>query len=121
MWKILSWVSVQTLFLSGGQVFLKLVMKKVGKFEWSWAYLKSLWSDWSFLLLFLACGICFGVAAVLWLWILKKFPFNQAYPLTSLSFIFGMLAAWLVIGESIPYWRWIGLILVVFGCFLIAK
>lgn len=121
MWKLFGWVSVQTLFLSGGQVLLKMVMQKTGKFEWSWAYIKSLWSDWSFLLLFLGCGICFGLAAVLWLWILKKFPFNQAYPLTSLSFVFGMIAAWLILGESIPYWRWIGLILVVLGCFLIIK
>ena len=52
---------------------------------------------------------------------LKKFPFSQAYPLTSLSFVFGMIAAWLVFGESIPFSRWIGLVLVVLGCFLIMK
>ena len=121
MWKLLGWVSMQTLFLSGGQVLLKLSMQKLGKFEWSCNYFKSLLNDWVFLLVFLACGICFGIAIVLWLYILKKFPFNQAYPLTSLSFVFGMVAAWLVLGESIPYWRWIGLILVVLGCVLITR
>jgi undecaprenyl phosphate-alpha-L-ara4N flippase subunit ArnE len=117
MWKILGLVSLQTLFLSAGQVFLKLAMGKLGKFEWTWAFFKTVFDD----LWFLACGISFGAATVLWLYILKKFPFSQAYPLTSLSFVFGMIAAWLVFGESIPFSRWIGLVLVVFGCFLIMK
>jgi len=117
MWKILGLVSLQTLFLSAGQVFLKLAMGKLGKFEWTWAFFKTVFDD----LWFLACGISFGAATVLWLYILKKFPFSQAYPLTSLSFVFGMIAAWLVFGENIPFSRWIGLVLVVLGCFLIMK
>ncbi|MBO6026689.1 MAG: EamA family transporter [Bacteroidales bacterium] len=117
MWKIMGLVALQTLFLSGGQVLLKLAMQHMGKFEWTWAYFKTVVNN----LWFLACGISFGVATVLWLYISKKFPFSQAYPLTSLSFVFGMIAAWLVFGESIPVSRWIGLILVVLGCFLIMK
>jgi len=117
MWRLLGLVALQTLFLSGGQVLLKLALQQLGKFEWSWAYFKSVLTDWWLL----ACGISFGFATVLWLYILKKFPFSQAYPLTSLSFVFGMIAAWLVFGESIPISRWIGLVLVVLGCFLIMK
>ena len=117
MWKLMGLVALQTLFLSGGQVFLKLAMEKLGKFEWTWAYFKTVLVDWWLM----ACGISFAVATVLWLYILKKFPFSQAYPLTSLSCVFGMIAAWLVFGESIPFSRWIGLILVVLGCFLIMK
>lgn len=117
MWKIFGLVSLQTFFLAGGQVLLKLGLEKLGKFEWSWAYFKSVATDWWLL----ACGVSFGLATVLWFFILKRFPFSQAYPLTSLSFVFGMLAAWLVFGESIPFSRWIGLILVVSGCFLILK
>lgn len=117
MWKILGLVSMQSLFLAGGQVFLKLAMEKLGKFEWTWTYFKTVLTDWWLL----ACGISFGLSTVLWFYILKKFPFNQAYPLTSLSFVFGMLAAWLVFDETIPFLRWIGLILVMLGCFLIMK
>ena len=113
----MGWVTLQTLFLSGGQVLLKLAMVQMGKFEWSKAYFKSVATNWWLL----ACGISFGCAAVLWMYILKKFPFSQAYPLTSLSFVFGMIAAWIVFGESIPFSRWIGLIFVVMGCFLILK
>ena len=93
MWKVLGLVSLQTIFLSGGQVLLKLAMEKMTKFEWTWAYFKSVLTNWWFL----ACGISFGVATVLWLYILKKFPFSQAYPLTSLSFVFDdccMVGVW---------------------------
>lgn len=117
MWKLWGLVSLQTLFLAGGQAFLKLAVEKMSKFEWTWVYFKTVLTNrW-----LMACGVCFSVSTVLWLYILKKFPFSQAYPLTSLSFVFGMIAAWLVFGESIPFSRWIGLILVVLGCFLIMK
>ena len=117
MCKLIELVLLQTFFLAGGQVLLKLVMVKLGKFEWTMAYIKTVLTDWKFS----ACGFCFSLALVLWLYILKKFQFSQAYPLTSLSFVFGMLASWLILGESVPLSRWIGLILIVGGCFLIVK
>lgn len=117
MWKLFGLVAAQTLLLASGQVFLKLAMDQLGKFEWTWAYFKTVLTDWWLL----ACGITYGAATILWFYILKRFPFSQAYPLTSLAFIFGMIAAWLVFGESIPVSRWIGLVLVVLGCFLIMK
>ena len=118
MWRVFGLVALQTLFLSGGHVFLKLAMQHIGKFEWSWAFFKTILPHWW---LWACCGISYSVATVLWLYILKRFPFSQAYPLTSLAFVFGMIAAWLVFGESIPLSRWIGLVLVVLGCFLIMK
>lgn len=117
MCKLIELVLLQTFFLAGGQVLLKLVMVRLGKFEWTIKYLKAVLTDWRFP----ACGVCFSFALLLWLYILKKFPFSQAYPLTSLSFVFGMLASWLILGESVPLSRWIGLILIVGGCFLIVK
>ena len=117
MYKLIELVLLQTLLLAGGQVLLKLVMVRLGKFEWTMACIKAVLTDWRFP----ACGVCFSLALVLWLYILKKFPFSQAYPLTSLSFVFGMLASWLILGEAVPLSRWIGVILIVGGCFLIVK
>jgi undecaprenyl phosphate-alpha-L-ara4N flippase subunit ArnE len=117
MWKLIGLTLLQTLFLAGGQVLLKLALDKLGKFEWTWTYFKTVLVDWWLY----ASGISCSLALVLWIYILKKFPFNQAHPLTSLSFVFGMIAAWLIFGESVPFLRWIGLILIVAGCFLIMK
>lgn len=110
-------VSVQTIFLSGGQVLLKVALAKLPKFQWSWSYFVAVLTDWWLL----ACGITFGAATLLWLYILKHFPFSQAYPLTALSYVFGMIAAILVFGEQIPAARWVGVALIVAGCFLIMK
>jgi len=117
MWRLLGLVSLQTIFLSGVQVLLKLALSKLGKFEWTKAYLISVLTNWWLL----ACGICFGIAALLWLYILKRYPLNQAYPLESLSYVFGMIAALLIFGEAIPFYRWIGLVLVILGCMLIIR
>ena len=55
------------------------------------------------------------------LYILKHFPFSIAYPLSCLSFVFGMLGAWCFLGESIPLIRWVGIALILLGAVFIAK
>ena len=117
MWRLLILVCIQTAFLSGGQVLLKLAMAQLPKFSWSGSYFRAVLTDWWLL----ACGVSFGAATVLWLYILKHFPFSQAYPLTALGYIFGMVAAIVVFGESVPLTRWIGVVLIVAGCMFIMR
>lgn len=117
MWNLIILVVIQTVFLAGGQVLLKLAMAQLPKFEWSWHYFKLVLTDWWLL----GCGVSFGVATVLWLYILKHFPFSQAYPLTALGYVFGMIAAILVFGEAVPFSRWIGVALIIGGCFLVMR
>lgn len=92
-------------------------MNRMGNFEWTWSYFKELLINWPLA----ACGIGFGGATVLWLYMLKHFDFSLAYPITSLSYIFGMVAAALVLHESIPTARWIGVIFIVIGVFFMIK
>ena len=42
MCKLIELVLLQTFFLAGGQVLLKLVMVRLGKFEWTMTYLKTI-------------------------------------------------------------------------------
>lgn len=108
---------LQCVLLCSGQVFLKLAMMRMRAFEWSWKWFGELLANWPLA----ACGIAMGGATVLWMYILRHFPFSQAYPFTSISFVFGMLAAVVVFGEQVSAVRWIGAALIVAGCFLIAK
>lgn len=117
MLKMAGLVCLQTLFLSGGQVLLKVAMKGLPKFSWTWGYMKALLTDWWFL----GVGATFGVATVLWMYILKHYPFSQAYPMTALSYVFGMIAAIVVFGEQVPALRWVGVLLIVAGCMLIMR
>lgn len=117
MLRLISLSVIQSLLLSGGQVLLKFALEKMGSFEWSLDFFGRLLTNWWFL----GCGICYGAGSLLWMYILKHFPFSMAYPMISLSYIFGMFAALIFFHESIPVTRWIGVFLIMSGCFFIAR
>ena len=62
-----------------------------------------------------------GSASLLWLYVTKHYPLSVAYPLTSLSFVFGVAAAALLLHEDVQALKWVGVLLIVAGCYLIAK
>lgn len=117
MWKIIPYTLLQCLLLTGGQVFLKLALVKMPSFEWSCSFWTSVFSNWQFAM----SGLLFGTGSLLWMYIVKTFPFSMAYPMISLSYVFGMVAAIVVFHESVSAAKWIGVFLIVAGCMLIAK
>jgi undecaprenyl phosphate-alpha-L-ara4N flippase subunit ArnE len=117
MWKIVLLSVVQCFFLSLGQVFLKFAMQRIGEFGFTAAFFRELLTNWWLL----ASGIAMLAATFLWLYIIKHFDFSVAYPMTSISYVFGMLAAICLFQETVPPTRWIGLLLVMGGVVLIAK
>lgn len=116
MWRLICLSLIQSLLLCGGQVFVKLAMTNFGSFSWSWKFFASQFTNWWWL----ACGGAFGGATVLWLYILRNYPFSIAYPLSSLTYLFGMFAALLVFHESVSWTHWVGVLLIMGGCALIA-
>lgn len=117
MWKLISVSLIQCVLLSGGQVFLKFALMRMPKFSWNKTFWCDLLTNWQFA----AAGIFFAAASLLWMYILKSFPFSMAYPMISLSYVMGMIAAIVFFHEQIPLTRWAGVFLIVAGCFLIAK
>lgn len=117
LYKILPMAIMQSAMLAGGQVFLKLAMVRMKPFAWTWSFFGSLLTNWPFA----ACGLCFLFASLLWMHMLKVFPLSLAYPLSSLSFVFGMVVAIVFFHEEVPLAKWIGVGLIVGGCCLIAK
>lgn len=108
---------IQSAILAFGQVFLKIGLMKMEPFGWNAAFWRSALLNWQFAL----SGICFGGASLLWMYIIKKFPLSMAYPLVSLSYIFGLLAAAWIFHEDVNLNKWIGVALIVAGCFIISK
>ena len=117
MWKVLPIALLQSALLALGQALLKYSLEELGSFSWSRAFFKSLFTNWHFAL----CGLSFGVASLLWFWLLKHFPLSVVYPLLSMSYVMGMLAANLIFHESIPLNRWIGLLLIMVGVILVVQ
>ena len=106
---------LQSMLLAAGQIFLKLATHGFLPFGWNWAFFKSLLLNANLHLF----GLSFGGAGLLWLWIVKHYPLSQAYPLNSLSYVFGIVAAILLLGEKVSAWGWLGVCLIIGGCFLV--
>ncbi len=117
MWKLILLSTIQSLCLVISQVFLKFAMMRMGSFRFSWTFFKEALVNWP-----LACsGISIAVATILWMYIIRHFEFSVAYPLISISYIFGMLVAVFVFHEAVPVTRWIGVFLIVAGVALVAQ
>ena len=108
---------LQSLCLASGQFCLKQALLKAGALSWSWHYIAAqLTNIW-----FVLVGLTMGAATILWLHILKNYPFSSAYPLTCLSYVFGMFLGMFFLHETIPFTRWMGVFFILLGAFFIVK
>jgi len=117
MFKLIATLSAQSLLLLAAQLLLKISVKQFGAFSWTWAFFKSALLN-PYLML---SGVCAVSGTVLWVMILRKYDFSLAYPLTSLSYVFGLFAAQWILHEQIPATRWIGVVIIIIGVFFVAK
>lgn len=108
---------VQSLLLSGGQVLLKYGLNRMLPFSWTLSFWKSVFVNWQFA----ACGLCFGAGSILWFYIVKNFPFSMAYPMVSLSYVFGMIAAVVFFHEDVDLVKWLGVLCIMLGCYLVSR
>ena len=99
MMRILLLGVVQSLLLCGGQVLLKFALLRMGNFTWTLdCFVRNLTNWW-----LLGCGLCYACATALWLYIVRTFPFSMAYPMISLSYVFGMFRHTILQRNSTPH------------------
>jgi len=108
---------IQAVCFCAGQVLLKVATVRITRPQWSWKWWGELLTNWPLL----GSGLCMAAGTVLWMYILKKWPFSQAYPMLSLSYVFSMVAALVIFHEQISAVRWVGVLLILTGCFLVAR
>jgi drug/metabolite transporter (DMT)-like permease len=65
--------------------------------------------------------ICFGVSSVFWLVILSRIDLSLAYPLVSIAYIVVALFSFFVFKENVSLLRWLGVITICFGVFLVSR
>ena len=114
---LLSLALIQSFLLAMGQVMLKFGLLRMEPFGWNLAFWCSALVNWQFAL----CGLCFGSASLLWMYIIKHYPISTAYPLVSLSYVFGMIAAIVFFHEHVDMSKLIGVLLIITGCYIISK
>ncbi len=117
MWQLIGLSVIQSIMLSFGQLTLKIALAKMPSFSWTAHFWGDLLTNWWFML----CGVLFGGASILWMYILKHFPLNMAYPMASMSYVFALLFAIVFLHESVSLNRWIGVALIMAGCVFVAK
>lgn len=117
MWRVIVLAILQSALLCGGQVLLKVALTRMQPFGWTRTFWLTLLSNWPFAL----CGLSFAAASLLWMYMLKHWPLSVAYPLLSLSYVMGMVAAIVCFHEQVGMLKWIGAACIVVGCILIAK
>lgn len=115
--KLILLALIQSMLLCAGQLFMKIALKAMGAVSWSWSFIGSQLTNWRWL----ACGVSFTAAGLLWMYILKHWSFSQAYPLSSLAYVFGMIAAMLVFHEHIAWTQWLGILFIMAGCYLVVN
>ncbi len=117
MQKVILWSIVQSLLLVSGQVALKVALSRMQPFGWNRDFWCSVFLNWQFAL----SGLLFGSSSILWMYIIKHYPLSVAYPMISLSYVFGMIAAMVFFHESVSLMKWLGVLCIILGCVLIAK
>ncbi len=117
MFVLILLIILQSILLVAAQSLLKISVQLFGDFSWSWQYFKTVFTTWQFA----ASGACALTAMLVWMYVLKRYEFSVAYPLLSISYIIGLLAAYFIFHEAGPLTLWIGGCIVRGGVYLIAR
>lgn len=112
---LIIFILLQAILLCAGQVMMKIALTHMPAFSWSKEFFVGQMTNFWWL----GTGISFTAAGLLWMYILKHFLFSQAYPLTGITYAFGLMAAALVFHESVAWTQWVGVLLIMAGCYLI--
>ena len=114
---LLLFMVIQQAMSVAGMLLLKLGMAAASPFTWTWRNVGHL-----FINLYLQSGILVLIVTnVFWLWLLNRYAFSLVYPLTSLGFVFSVFSGMIVFHEHVTPAHWIGVVLIMVGCFLIGE
>jgi len=64
--------------------------------------------------------VLYGLATLLWLYLLSKYDLSYIYPFTSLSFVMAIFVSSLLLGETVTWNRWAGAVTIVLGVYLVS-
>lgn len=65
--------------------------------------------------------LLYGIGALAWIAVLARLDLSLAYPFLALNFVLVALVSRVVLGETIPPMRWIGILVICSGIVLAAR
>lgn len=118
MFKLIFLAVTQAMLMCTAQSLFKVASEKMASFSWTWAFFRdSVFLNWALAL----SGIAAIATMVEWIYMLRHYPFSQVYPLSSLSFLFAMFVSIIFFKETVVWQQWVGVVLILAGCALIAR
>ena len=109
MFRLIILSITQAILMCSAQSLFKVAAEHMGSFSWTWVFFRDgVLTNWWLI----ASGLCGIIGTLEWMYMLRSFPFSQVYPLSSLSFLFGMLVAVIFFHETVVWTQWIGLFLI---------
>jgi drug/metabolite transporter (DMT)-like permease len=121
MLKVVTLSIFTTLLITSGQVLWKIGLQRAGGFYLSEHSLvanlfRVLFNGWVF-----AGFVVYAIATGFFMWLLSKYDISLVIPISSVSFIFSLVAGSLIFHEHINPLRLAGVFLIMLGVFLVVK
>lgn len=106
---------------AGAQLALKAGMSVIGYFDFNLSKLFSIGLQVA-LNPYIILGLsCYVFSVLVWLLVLSRVDVSIAYPMISMSFIVNAVAAYYLFGEQISVARLSGIVIILFGVFIVAR
>lgn len=67
-------------------------------------------------------GVClYFLSAVVWAYLLTKLPISFVQPILALTYVVTPILAIVLLHENVPFARWIGILVIIAGVFIVAR
>lgn len=106
---------------AGAQLMLKAGMNQIGHFEFTFANAFPIGLKIMANLPIISGLFMYVVSVGVWLLVLSRVEVSYAYPMLSIGYIVNALLAYYLFGEPLTSMRMIGVMIIVFGVYLVAR
>lgn len=104
-----------------GQLLLKQGMSQMGALQLSLASAPSIMLRMATSPYVIGGLLVYASGTFFWLIVLNRVPLSYSYPFISLGIVLGLLSAWGLFHEHIPPMRWVGMLVICAGTFIVAR
>ena len=65
--------------------------------------------------------VLYGVGALAWIAVLSRLDLSMAYPFLALNFVLVTVSSRLILGETVPLLRWMGILVICVGILIVSR
>lgn len=121
MFKVILLSVFTTLLITTGQVLWKIGLQKIGGFYMAEKsivenFFRIIFNGWIF-----SGFVVYAIATGFFMWLLSKFEISLVIPISSVAFIYSLMAGYWIFNETISPLRIVGVLCIMFGVFLVVR